>query len=675
MKLAKTKSLKTQLIVVNTLVVVFILLFIVLYISSYSREKLEQSIYTDMKTKNEVYANTILSIFQSKMQTLNALRDDLERYETLGQMWIHLAAHTGEKIPHERDDNKFMKDFYKKLDFFKQHGQLSEDKITPQMREMYKNILTKKYAFGKGMKFFYIGMPIFDINKTVQSYYQYQDSSLWTPDPKSYNPLIRPWYLKGQNAGRKQALLTEPYAEHRTKEAVVSIATILDLNDTRGVLASAISIRPIMKDVLYNIPENTKISIFSKGINKQTAFIKTAPKYIYSTVDSSLWENFKTYNDKQIIKTQSNKDIMRLYDHVRKKKSGVIAWKVNGKERLFAYDTVPVIGWKIFTSTSKQETLKEVANLQNKIIFIGILGIVLLIVCVYFIITTLLSPINVIGEELQQIADTGDLNQRITQVNTNELNKIATDINQMLDNVVYPIKKLSEAANKIANDDLETELNIHSKGDIEHLVNSFSLMTKRLIESKNSSKDASPLTGLPGGLSIEEVAQEHIENKIPFAFCMFDIDNFKPFNDYYGYSKGNLIIKKTAQIIQEFSAQYGTKSDFVGHIGGDDFVLITHPLNYEIICRKTIDEFDKIIKEYYNEEDRKAGHIISKDRQGKTLKFNFMSISISVVNSEISNVKNYIHLGEICAELKSHVKKLKGSNLAVCKRRNNKQKE
>ncbi len=670
MKYFRKKSLKNQLILLNAIVAIFVLSCIVAYVSMYSHEKLEKSIYLDMKTKNEAYSNTILSTFEEKAQTLLTLRDDLENYDTLGQIWVHLASHTGEKIFSDTNNKKgHINAFYKKLNTYKQNGQLSSDKMTPQIKKMYDNIKTKKYAFGKGMKFFYVGLPIFNKDKTLQLYDQYQDSSLWVPDSnieEAYNPLVRPWYLAGQKAGRQRVFFTEPYAERRTKEAVVSIATAIDVNGIRGTLASAISIKPIIDKILSKFQENTHIAIFSKGVEKATTFVATPPKYIYSSRDISLGQYFKTYNDKDIIKSNSNKNLMDLYDYTKDKKSGIIEWNIDNEERLVAYDTVPMVDWKIFISISKKEKMKEDTDLQYKITLIGIFGILFLITCLYFIVNTLVSPINKIGKELKEIANTGDLSKRISQVNTNEIDKIARDINQMLDNTAYPVKKLSKFADKIARDKLKTKIDVVAKGDIANLVNSFSLMTKRLIELEAKAKDASPLTGLPGGISIEKITQEKINDKIPFVFCMFDIDNFKSFNDNYGYSQGNLVIKKTAEIIRQVSQKYG--DDFVGHIGGDDFVLISKPDNYETICKQIITQFDNIIKNYYNEKDKKRGYIISQDRQGNTLKFPFMTISISAINSTVSQIDNYIHLGEVCAEIKSYVKKKDGSNLATCKR-------
>ena len=89
--------------------------------------------------------------------------------------------------------------------------------------------------------------------------------------------------------------------------------------------------------------------------------------------------------------------------------------------------------------------------------------------------------------------------------------------------------------------------------------------------------DTSPLTRLPGGVAIESVMNKRIAANAPIAFCLMDIDNFKAYNDHYGYAKGNEIIQKTASIIGNAAAKYGNPDDFTGHIGGDDYVVITSP--------------------------------------------------------------------------------------------------
>ena len=206
-------------------------------------------------------------------------------------MWVHLAAHTGELVFDDPLKGQIYREsFQKKLAAYRSNGQLSADKMTPQMQKMLDNIMTRTNAYGEGMKFFYIGVSAPNSDKLLQNYDQYQDSSLWVPDPRvdaPYDPLIRPWYLAGQEAGRDRVLFTEPYAERRTKEALVSGATAITVEGVQGTLAAGISIKPIMDALLKTSQENANITIFSKGTQQETIYVSTPPKYILSLIHIS----------------------------------------------------------------------------------------------------------------------------------------------------------------------------------------------------------------------------------------------------------------------------------------------------------------------------------------------------------------------------------------------------
>lgn len=209
---------------------------------------------------------------------------------------------------------------------------------------------------------------------------------------------------------------------------------------------------------------------------------------------------------------------------------------------------------------------------------------------------------------------------------------------------------------------------VKSHDELADLSRSFNEMAERLIKLEEAYKDTSPLTRLAGGIAIENTVKHRIDRGEPFAFCMADLDNFKPFNDRYGYGRGNSVIKMTAEIIQEVTRKYGDKRDFIGHIGGDDFALIAQPDLFEKQCKKIIEEFDKRITEHYDKEDLVQGHIISVSRRGEQLNFPIMTISIAAINSLNSVVENYIIVGEIVAELKKYAKQFSTSNLVVDRR-------
>ncbi len=172
---------------------------------------------------------------------------------------------------------------------------------------------------------------------------------------------------------------------------------------------------------------------------------------------------------------------------------------------------------------------------------------------------------------------------------------------------------------------------------------------------------ANPLTKLPGNIAVEREINRRIKSGNKFAVCYLDIDSFKAFNNKYGYAKGDGVIRQTASIITSALVEYGGKGDFVGHIGGDDFALITTPDKADNICSRIIEVFDELIPHHYREEDQKNGYIITEDRDGKIRQFPIISISIAVVTNEKYDLKNLSQISQVAAELETYAKTLKGS--------------
>ena len=181
--------------------------------------------------------------------------------------------------------------------------------------------------------------------------------------------------------------------------------------------------------------------------------------------------------------------------------------------------------------------------------------------------------------------------------------------------------------------------------------------------------DANPLTRLPGNVSILNEIQGRIDKNELFSVCYTDLDKFKAFNDKYGFKNGDEVIKNTARILIESVQEKGTPGDFIGHIGGDDFVVMTSPDKAEGLCKNIIAKFDKMVPELYTEEDRKKGYIVAKDRQGRKKKIAFISISIAVVSNEKKKIKHVAEVGELGAELKEYAKNLKGSTYVTERRK------
>lgn len=173
--------------------------------------------------------------------------------------------------------------------------------------------------------------------------------------------------------------------------------------------------------------------------------------------------------------------------------------------------------------------------------------------------------------------------------------------------------------------------------------------------------DANPLTRLPGNVSILNELQSRLQRKQDFSVCYVDLDKFKSYNDKYGFKNGDNVIQETAKILINSALSKGNIEDFVGHIGGDDFVVITTQDKVDEICKKIIADFDKLAPLFYNEADKSKGYILTKNRKGEEQKFSFLSISIAVV-VDAKKLDHVGRIGEVGAELKTLAKKKDKSN-------------
>ena len=180
--------------------------------------------------------------------------------------------------------------------------------------------------------------------------------------------------------------------------------------------------------------------------------------------------------------------------------------------------------------------------------------------------------------------------------------------------------------------------------------------------------DANPLTRLPGNASILEELQTRLDLQQPLAVCYVDLDQFKAFNDRYGFEKGDEVIKATAGVLLNAMRSYGTPEDFLGHIGGDDFVLITQPSAAQRVSDQILSDLVKLAPNFYNQEERRKGYIEAKDRDGQMKKFALLTASIAIVTNQQRALKHVAEVAQIGAELKSWAKQ-KGGNRWVKDRR------
>lgn len=237
--------------------------------------------------------------------------------------------------------------------------------------------------------------------------------------------------------------------------------------------------------------------------------------------------------------------------------------------------------------------------------------------------------------------------------------------------IAGPISKLKLATHNISEGKFDLIQGVKNQDELGDLANAFNEMTKRLRQLEEMYLDASPLTRLPGNIAIENVLKKRLEAGSPLAFCYIDLDNFKAFNDRYGYARGSEVIAATGEIIEKCVTRAGAPDDFVGHIGGDDFVVITTPAGFQNTCDSILHAFDTAIPNFYDPDDLKRGFITGKTRQGEELKFPIMSLSIAVVTNLQRRLSSSVQVGEIAAELKEYVKSIPGSVCVADRRRKN----
>ena len=193
---------------------------------------------------------------------------------------------------------------------------------------------------------------------------------------------------------------------------------------------------------------------------------------------------------------------------------------------------------------------------------------------------------------------------------------------------------------------------------------------KNLNRLLTSNRRMSPLTGLPGNVQIHAELKKRISKGETFCVLYLDLDNFKAYNDVYGFLKGDEIIEFTADTILTCIHNSGFQENFVGHIGGDDFVAIVPGSECDKICQQILAHFDKGVSKFFTEEDLEKGYIEVANRRGIIEKFPLTSLSIGVVVADGGRFHNILEIGEIGAQVKHAAKSVMGSSYAIDKRKN-----
>ena len=230
------------------------------------------------------------------------------------------------------------------------------------------------------------------------------------------------------------------------------------------------------------------------------------------------------------------------------------------------------------------------------------------------------------------------------------------------DNIITPVIVVS------SNDEVEHRINI-LRESIEYYIKKPVNEKYLYYTVKNVLRllTISPLTGLPGNVQIHAELKKRLANKEPFSVLYVDLDNFKAYNDVYGFLKGDEIIKFTAEVIVSCVHKNIPEGSFVGHIGGDDFVAIVPTLQCDKVCQDIISIFDTNVLKFFTPEDIERGYIEVANRKGIIEQFPLTSVSIGVVVADVNRFYNMLE--EVGAQVKHAAKSVIGSSYSIDKRK------
>lgn len=292
--------------------------------------------------------------------------------------------------------------------------------------------------------------------------------------------------------------------------------------------------------------------------------------------------------------------------------------------------------------------------------------------------------------KLEQLFSNEEDKYEFTDFSANEVEKILLDIPTMI--IIdedYVRESCFDICKKIrSNEDnsITPIIIVSSIWDLRHSVDALSMSVqyyinkplddgylyhtvRNMLQLIYLNRRMSPLTGLPGNVQIQTEMKRRLLKKEVFAILYFDLDNFKAYNDVYGFSNGDEIIKFTAKIICKSIHNLKESENFIGHVGGDDFVAIISKSDYDKLCQNIIFDFDSQVSNFYTQEDVSRGFVEVANRRGIIEQFPLVSISISVVEVDKDRYKNTLEIGEVSAQIKHQAKAIMGSTYIINKRK------
>jgi len=224
------------------------------------------------------------------------------------------------------------------------------------------------------------------------------------------------------------------------------------------------------------------------------------------------------------------------------------------------------------------------------------------------------------------------------------------------------VRELKLATQRISAGRFDHYPEISGSDEFAQLASDFARMGEKLSELEQLHLDANPLTLLPGNLAIDREIEMRISKREPFSHLYIDLDNFKVYSDRYGYKAGSDVLARVGQLLKEVVGEYGSSQDLVGHIGGDDYVILSSLDSGELLAQKIIDGFTLLVPSFYNAEDREVGSFAGEDRYGVVRTFSLMTISIAVIASDRYDYPSRLAISQDCARVKEYLKIQEGSN-------------
>lgn len=216
---------------------------------------------------------------------------------------------------------------------------------------------------------------------------------------------------------------------------------------------------------------------------------------------------------------------------------------------------------------------------------------------------------------------------------------------------VMVLSALGEAEHKVRAYDNDVDDYITKPFDTDELL----AHVRRLLR-RGQQVALSPLTGLPGGLQVMRALDYKLERDDPWTVLYLDLDHFKAYNDVYGFLAGNDMILLVGQICRKAVYEFGNVDDFVGHVGGDDFIIVTTPERTDRLCREIVARYKEESIPLYRPEDYKRGSICGVDRKGRPYQFPLISLSIGVMNSQVCRPRSVEEVSYLATEAKHNAK-------------------